>query len=447
MLHSLVDTVMKCRELSELVLRALPDMDAAVRIVHRCTAAIMGLSSSAIRDRAIGIVTAMSDVLHGAPPRQHDASEKAFGQSHYDVPAVKPVAVALYATDARVGASDHGASVSDCPRDRGTTPPTALTASGHNSASRLQSMEQAVAMETMNVAGASAAQPRQVPALPRTDQQPCKGLPSLALSRPSRKTVKPSASRGTALLQSQQAAALTMQVPHTKAQETQSRPNPAAVDKAAAATVQVHQEGLPEKTHDEVQCNPASTDVEGAALFQAMSSVSTRHNTSRVGAAAIAAAMAPATAEPTAAATAGRTLLAIADASSSRQHDHQNMESMPQALSAREGAQLQAAQATVDNELPRFHSLSSCYGSEHHVREVQEPTDCRRQVGFAVAVPAVRQKALWRRLAFKMVLAIGGVMLAHGFARGIRPSCKQSAQEDIVMDESSDVEDSTDDEC
>lgn len=65
---TLVEIRTKCRELSDLVLRALPDMDAAIRIVHRCTALILGLSNSTFRDTVITIVTAMFDVLHGAPP-------------------------------------------------------------------------------------------------------------------------------------------------------------------------------------------------------------------------------------------------------------------------------------------------------------------------------------------------------------------------------------------
>lgn len=146
--------------------------------------------------------------------------------------------------------------------------------------------------------------------MPETDEQPFKGFPSLVLFKRSRKTIKPSASGGTAILQSQQASALTMQVPPTKAQETQLLLNSATVDEvAAAATVQVHREGLPDKTHDEVQRNPASTDLEGAALFQAIARVSTGHNTSRVAAASTTctAATAKARAEPIAAGKAAPT--------------------------------------------------------------------------------------------------------------------------------------------
>ena len=67
--------VVKCRELTDLVVRVLPDTHAATSIIHECQTAILNAPSSLIRHRAISIMRAMASLLDAALPPQHDAGE------------------------------------------------------------------------------------------------------------------------------------------------------------------------------------------------------------------------------------------------------------------------------------------------------------------------------------------------------------------------------------
>lgn len=714
-----------CRELSDLVVRVLPDSHAAVSIIQECQAAILTATSSAIRHRAVSIMRAMSNLLDAATTPQHHAAEKELHHSQPAVPAFSSAAEIRSATDATAGAVKDNISAEDCSNDNAGSPPTAHTAIRPESASQPQSMEQAFAWEMLNRQhGGSVAEvpPQQVHAVTEADrvadtesgeevgdkadqvqeeevlaaarrqeildeamdklfedltdeasssklpapgratsvsdtelmdtadsglllsgsdassstplsttagtasedkeeeltytythpsleeekalqrqreegeedqddnrkaedhdaelqalailemqgytglekafrqppqpdspatsssiigpyaqrdrslampergltesginpvaaarvpteeeassstprptaptssaaaaaaapttrtlarpnqQQPSKGLPSLALSRTSRKTVKPTPDEETVLLPSQQAAGLTShQAAHAREQgnqlsqaemqhlmdfvfqkgfermgqladESLSSPAASAADveipaTAAATTMPAPDEGVAERTHDEMQDafnqlvqhgrqrqgNHNRTELEGAALSQAVAGASTAPITTRVTAL-------PAT---TAAAAGSRTPAATTTvaAASTRRHS-QDMDSVPKTLVARE--RVRVARHYMEDELPPFHSVFSRYGRDHHVREIQELTDCQRQVGFAVKQT---QKPSQLKTAFKVLLAVLGVMLATGPARGVRQQRKSSAQDDISMDELSQSDESSD---
>ena len=286
----------------------------------------------------------------------------------------------------------------------------------------------------------------------RPNQQPSKALPSLALSRSSRKTAKPTPDEKTVLLPSQQASGLTRnQAPQAKEQGQQmsqaemqhlmdfvfqrgfehmgriageSLADPAApaanvdVPVAAAATATpVPDKGTVEKTHDEMQDafnklvqhgrerqgNPTRTELEGAALSQAVAGATTTPITTA----------APATTAATAGNSKAEGASAVATASKSRHP--KDMDSVPKALVARE--RVRVARTYMEDEL----------------------TDCQRQVGFAVKQMQTPSKL---KTALKVLLAVPGViiMLATGIARSARQQHRGPAQDDIPMnsDDSSD---------
>ena len=329
----------------------------------------------------------------------------------------------------------------------------------------------AVLTAAMSSAAAAAAAPT-AQTLARPNQQSSTGLPSLALSRSSRKNVKPTPDEETVLLPSQQASGLTsQQAPQAREQSKQlsqaemqhlvdfvfqrgfermgqiadeSLVDPAAsavdvdVDEpaaAAATAAPVPAEGVVEKTHDELQDafnklvqhglhrhgNRTRTELEGAALSQAVAGATTTPITTRATAA-------PSTTAATAGSSGPEGATAVATASTSRRH--RDMDNVPKALVVRE--RVRVARSYMEDELPPFHSVFSRYGSDRHVREIQELTDCQRQVGFAVEQ---KQKPFQMRTAFKMILALPGVMLATGIARGMRQQRKSSAKDDLLMHE------------
>ena len=705
-----------CRELSDLVVRVLPDSHAAVSIIQECQAAILTATSPAIRHRAISIMRAMSNLLDAAPALQHDVNEEEFHHSQPAVPAVSAAAEARSATDATANADKDNLNAEDSFNNDAGFTPTARSAIRSDPASRPQSMEQAFAMEMLDRqhgGGTAQVQPQQGPDVPeadteagtesvevaghkadqageeealaaarrqqvvddamdklfeemtdeastkellnpsrassasdtewmdtadsglslsgldagssthssaaagtasqeeeadftytythshmadeeehhrqseadkgksgeeeqeeddgkeeednaelqalailemqgytglertfrqppqsdsppiscspigpdsrkdtslampeqgstrsgvkpgavtghatekgassstpwltapmssaaaaaaaptahtlaRPDQQPSTGLPSLALSRSSRKPVKPTPDEETVLLPSQQASGLTsQQAPQAREQGKQlsqaemqhlidfvfqrgfermgqiadeSPAEPAAsaayvdVPVAAATAAPVPDEGVVEKTHDEVQDafnklvlhgvhrhgNHTRSELEGAALSQAVAGATTTSVTTRVTAA-------PSTTAATAGSSRPEGAIAVATASSSRRP--QDMDNVPQALVAKERARV--ARSYIEDELPPFHSVFSRYGSDRHVREIQELTDCQRQVGFAVEQ---KQKPFQMKTAFKVLLAIPGVMLANGIARGMRQQRKSSSQDEL----------------
>ena len=292
-------------------------------------------------------------------------------------------------------------------------------------------------------AAAAAAKPA-VQTLARPNQQPSNRLPSLALSRSSRKIVKATPDEETVLVPSQQASGLTSHQPQAREQGKHLSPaemqhlmefvfqrgfehmgkiadaslaDPAAsaadVDVPNAATTTMPDVGRVEKTHDEMQDafnklhgrqrhdNHNRTELKGGALSQAVPSATTT----------------PITA--TRAATAGSSIpegaAAVASASTSRHPS--DMDSVPKALIARERARV--ARTYMEDEVPPFHSVFSRYGSNRHVREIQELTQCQRQVGFAAQQ---KQRPSQLKTAFKVLLP--GVMLATGIATGMRRLCK-----------------------
>ena len=328
-------------------------------------------------------------------------------------------------------------------------------------------------------AAAAAATPPQAAQATPTAQtvtrpnQPSKGLPSLTLSRSSRTTVKPigpqEEEEETVLLPSQQASGLTSpKDPHARGQDKQlsqaemqhlmdfvfqrgfermgelvgqslanhveetvtTTAAPAASNEvvseethdelATPTAARVLNEAVSEQTHAEMQDaftklvqdgqqrqgNQSRPELEGAALSQAVAGATTAPIKTRLTAA-------PATAGS---GVPDSTTEAAAAASSSR--DHHAMDNVPKALIAKE--RVRVAQYHEKYELPRFHSVFSRYGSDSHVREIQEMTNCQRQVGFAV-----EQKHFWQKHAFKALLAVPGVILAGGIAKGARPLRKK----------------------
>ena len=324
--------------------------------------------------------------------------------------------------------------------------------------------------------------------------RPHKGLPSLKLSRTSRKTVKPTPqeeeeAEETVLLPSQQASGLTSpKAPNARGQDKQlsqaemqhlmdfvfqrgfermgeladqslanhdeDSANTATAAPASSEVVsgEIHDEpatptaarvldeAMPEQTHAEMQeafaklvqdgqqrqGNQIRPELERAALSQAVAGATAAPTKTRL------------TATPATAGSHvphGTTEAAAAVASSSR--DHHAMDDVPKALIAKE--RVRVAQKHEEYELPRFPSVFSRYGSDRHVREIQEMTDCQRQVGFAV-----EQKHFWQKHAFKALLAVPGVILASGIAKGVRPLRKKNAQDNNAQSDLADLDDSSD---
>lgn len=337
----------------------------------------------------------------------------------------------------------------------------------------------AAAAETAAAAAASTPQAAQARPSAKTvtrPPQPSKGLPSLTLSRTSRKTVKPTPQEEeeTVLLPSQQASGLTSpKAPHAREQDKQlsqeemqhlmdfvfqrgfermgeiadqSMANhddeldttTTAVpvsdegvsesfhdEPATPTAARVLDEAVSERTHGEMQdafaklvqdgrqrhSNQSRPELEGAALSQAVVAATTAPIKTRLTAT-------PATAGSSASVVLeDSTTEAAAAASSSR--DRHTMDNVPKALVAKE--RVRVAQNHEEYQLPRFHSVFSRYGSDRHVREIQEMTDCQRQVGFAV-----EQKPFWQKHAFKALLAVPSVILASGIAKCVGPLRKKS---------------------
>lgn len=306
---------------------------------------------------------------------------------------------------------------------------------------------------TSSSAAATAAAKPAVQTLARPNQQPSNRLPSLALSRSSRKIVKATPDEETVLVPSQQASGLTSHQPqareqgkHLSSAEMQhlmefvfqrgfehmgqiadaSLADPAAsvadVDVPGAATTTMPDLGRVEKTHDEMKDafnklvlhgrqrhhNHNRTELKGAALSQAVASATTTSISTRITAATA-----------TRAATAGSSIpegaAAVASAPTSRHPS--DMDSVPKALIARE--RVRVAQNYMEDEVPPFHSVFSRYDSNRHVREIQELTQCQRQVGFAA-----QQKQRPSQLKTALKVLLPGVMLATGIATGMRRLCK-----------------------
>lgn len=300
--------------------------------------------------------------------------------------------------------------------------------------------------------------------------QPSKGLPSLALSRTSRKTVKPTPEKEeeTVLLPSQQASGLTSpEAPHAREQGKQlsqaemqelmdfvfqrgfermgelagqslannmDEPVTATAalvsveavaektddEPATPTAARVFDEAVSEKTHDEMQDAFAKLvqdglqrqgtqtrpELEGAALSQAVAGAITAPMKTRL------------TATPATAGSSVPDSTTEAAAAASTGRDHHAMDNVPKALVAKE--RVRVAQNHEAYDLPRFHSVFSRYGSDSHVREIQEMTHCQRQVGFAV-----KQTSFWQKNALKALVAVPSVILVSGIAKGVRPLRKK----------------------
>ena len=345
--------------------------------------------------------------------------------------------------------STTGPSAGRGKRLSSATPEQALTGSGGvepRAAAGVATKAEASSTPRLTAPTAAATAAPTAQTVVRPNQQPSNGLPSLAMSKGSRRTVKPTADEAPALLPSHQAANLTCQAAQGREQGSQfsqaemqsmvdfvfrsgfermgqladqSLANPAAeaADVAAPAATVTRVQDMPEMSHDKMQdafnklvvhglqrqgsSSTPRTELAGAALTQAITRATAPPEEI--------AAAAPATVAPVTAVT-----RAVAAASTTRLH--QDMIDVPQRLVARE--RVRAAQTIREDEIPRFHSVFSRYDRDRQVREIQELTECQRQVGFAV--PAVKQKPSWLKPAFNVLVGIPTVMLATGFARGLK---------------------------
>ena len=105
--------------------------------------------------------------------------------------------------------------------------------------------------------------------------------------------------------------------------------------------------------------NHTRTELEGAALSQAVAGATTTPITTRVLAA-------PSITAATVGSSMPEGTAAVATAWSFRQP--QDMDNVPKALVASE--RVRVAGSYVEDELPPFHSVFSCYGSNRHVWEI-----------------------------------------------------------------------------